>query len=655
MSEESENDLSGSDIEGDVEGDIDDEGDVEGDITEDEVKEEDEIKDEESHLFNINVRKEPLKNLIKMPILKIINKLFEEKNTLKCVVPNCGIGPKKVEYGFCNKHSECSNKEKHLYLSEFYNSTVDKDESKDDNYFSKEALHLLMLSADASINIKSFSKYTGVLTEIRKRTNNPNIAALVSKFLVLSKLDKSIKKLKMVKSSGKSGNHGKVLIFNKENQGILLLVRSTDDRELEKIFESDSMLEICDLIESYKEKASSDFDIIVKTAESPSIEAGTLREIVYFTQIHPLVTSINNSVNTKHQKLLGITSEYYIDDDGYKPVVDIVIAVPPNGETLSEYIKKTKEEERIAKFPSIFSHILFLYKGVFSLGFIHGDPKPKNMIVYPDGSVMLIDFGAWGFRSKENDGKDNLIPRTLSTPYVTAPEVFSDLVTSDKSELWSLGMIAGELLTKKDLNNLFDNDEDLETHKFIQNVLAKEITKHKLGYDGHFTFPNIPKEFKEVFNSILKFDSNKRLDITDIIKISPLIEIERKEENMNVKSPTVSTTIFDSNKTLVTFLNSVAKYYKVEFAVSNTIRLFSVFVEKHIKGPSKTENLKYTLMCCLYISLYILEQWNDSISLKEFLGLLDKDISEESSDDDDFVEHVNEILTKMEYKVYMML
>ncbi|MGD0901076.1 MAG: serine/threonine-protein kinase [Thermoguttaceae bacterium] len=92
-----------------------------------------------------------------------------------------------------------------------------------------------------------------------------------------------------------------------------------------------------------------------------------------------------------------------------------------------------------------------------SAGWIHGDIKPSNLFVSPEGHVTLLDLG---FARHRGDAPHRgatmlrMVPGPaagrclIGTPYYLAPECFSDSLGPDiRSDLYSLGIVLYELLS----------------------------------------------------------------------------------------------------------------------------------------------------------------------------------------------------------------
>lgn len=80
-----------------------------------------------------------------------------------------------------------------------------------------------------------------------------------------------------------------------------------------------------------------------------------------------------------------------------------------------------------------------------SAGWLHGDVKPANLFVSPEGHVTLIDLG---FARRVGDSGQLEDRPVLGTARYMAPEMFSATSPIDiRSDLYSLGIVLFEMLT----------------------------------------------------------------------------------------------------------------------------------------------------------------------------------------------------------------
>lgn len=97
----------------------------------------------------------------------------------------------------------------------------------------------------------------------------------------------------------------------------------------------------------------------------------------------------------------------------------------------------------VARAVPLLAQVLAALAHVHAHGVVHRDVKPENLMLAPDGTLKLMDFGI----AREEDVPD--LTRTkavLGTPRYMSPEHFNARHTTARSDLWSVGAIAYEML-----------------------------------------------------------------------------------------------------------------------------------------------------------------------------------------------------------------
>lgn len=89
-------------------------------------------------------------------------------------------------------------------------------------------------------------------------------------------------------------------------------------------------------------------------------------------------------------------------------------------------------------------------ESLHSLGIVHHDIKPENILVDADGHCVLTDFGGSKFLSETRKIQPHASGHVVATLPYAAPEILEDTVTEEYDESidwWSLGSTILTLLT----------------------------------------------------------------------------------------------------------------------------------------------------------------------------------------------------------------
>jgi len=108
------------------------------------------------------------------------------------------------------------------------------------------------------------------------------------------------------------------------------------------------------------------------------------------------------------------------------------------GKTLLEVIERELEEQEVA---SVLTQLMDVVAHAHDLRIIHRDIKPENVIVRPDGSIKLLDFGA----AKELREKGMSDTVTGSRPYMSPEQIMGQ--SQRRSDVWALGVVMYVLYT----------------------------------------------------------------------------------------------------------------------------------------------------------------------------------------------------------------
>lgn len=147
----------------------------------------------------------------------------------------------------------------------------------------------------------------------------------------------------------------------------------------------------------------------------------------------------NSLLRMNHPDVVKILDDPFEDSEGN-------LCLPMEfieGKTISQYVKN---KGRIPENKSIelMSKILDAFSYIHSVGVVHRDVKPSNVMIRPDGSVCVIDFGivkATKMNSEITVGK------VIGTDGYMSPEQAAGLTVDYRSDIYSLGCLLHFMVT----------------------------------------------------------------------------------------------------------------------------------------------------------------------------------------------------------------
>lgn len=137
----------------------------------------------------------------------------------------------------------------------------------------------------------------------------------------------------------------------------------------------------------------------------------------------------------------GLPVEYGVVQEGgiYYALEEYI-----NGQSLESVIaSKGALDKKTAK--NICMQICQGLEPLHKLKIIHRDLKPSNIILSSDGVVKIVDFGI----SRKNKRSGESDTQLLGTVGFASPEHFGFAQTSNKSDIFSIGMLIAAMFGKK--------------------------------------------------------------------------------------------------------------------------------------------------------------------------------------------------------------
>ncbi len=118
------------------------------------------------------------------------------------------------------------------------------------------------------------------------------------------------------------------------------------------------------------------------------------------------------------------------------------------GKTLEQWMVDNPKP-RLTQMRDIVSQIIKGLRAFHRLDMLHQDLKPGNIMITPDGLVKIVDFGSTKIAGIADISTPIERNELLGTKSYTAPEYLLGQPSTNRSDIFSLGIIIYEMLTSK--------------------------------------------------------------------------------------------------------------------------------------------------------------------------------------------------------------
>lgn len=163
------------------------------------------------------------------------------------------------------------------------------------------------------------------------------------------------------------------------------------------------------------------------------------------------------------------------------------------GETLQNHIRE--KDLTVKEILKIITQIAKGLEKAHSKGIIHCDIKPSNIMITNDRVAKIVDFGIAKIASEE---KLHSKERTSGTIAYMSPEQVGNSGIDARTDIWSLGVVFYEMLTKR---VPFQDSYNEALMYSIINEEPEQITTIK---------PDIPTQLEQIVNKLLKKNPDER-------------------------------------------------------------------------------------------------------------------------------------------------
>lgn len=183
-----------------------------------------------------------------------------------------------------------------------------------------------------------------------------------------------------------------------------------------------------------------------------------------------------------------------IYDVGFSDEIQFIVMEYIDGITLKEFI----EQQGVLRWKDALhfvTQILRALQHAHDKGIVHRDIKPQNIMLFPDGTIKVMDFGIARF--SRIDGK-TLSDKTIGSVHYISPEQARGDMTDERSDIYSVGVMLYEMLTGR---KPFDGENPVAIalkHMQEDPVPPREI------------MPSIPEALEEIVMHAMERDPARR-------------------------------------------------------------------------------------------------------------------------------------------------
>jgi tRNA A-37 threonylcarbamoyl transferase component Bud32 len=221
-----------------------------------------------------------------------------------------------------------------------------------------------------------------------------------------------------------------------------------------------------------------------------------------------------------HQNIITLY-DYVENDDGIFLVTEYV-----NGQTLDEYVDLVSGPMPETKAVKIIAQILDAIGFMHTKNMIHRDVKPSNIMIKPDNTIKLIDFGI----AKHLQPNQALITQDgskLGTAIFMSPQQVKGKVLDRRTDIYSIGATLFYLLTGQ-----YPYDKSMSDFEIYNKIVNEPFP------DPHTIYTGVSDKMKLIINKATQNQPLERYQACDEFSIALLGSQQKRSKAATVSLQT---------------------------------------------------------------------------------------------------------------------
>ncbi len=284
-------------------------------------------------------------------------------------------------------------------------------------------------------------------------------------------------------------------------------------------------------------------EILPEFASDWSIMSRIEKEVEFLVKVeHPSIVKLYSAF------LDNATQSYFI-------IMEMV-----EGMNIEQYVTKNgpiPEEQAVTYMLKILDALQYVHNAHI----VHRDIKPSNIMIRPDNSVCLLDFGV----AKDMDGGSNtIVGSIIGTSGYMSPEQAEGYSINTLSDIYSLGCVFYYMLTGHHAFNTFASE--FETKDAIIHKESPRLSKYKKGASevlqkvlDKATAKNMVQRYQNCYEFMAALSNGTHISHAGMASIPVMLSVGREKCDIIVSDKECKISRHHADIELKEFTNG--KYY----------------------------------------------------------------------------------------------